>query len=247
MESQDARHHRDNPDPTWGKGENETAKRRRLYPKLRPYTIPAPQRVDNRWYQGEDMMDPNEVAPPARRVGQPNVDGSIKGDQRHALTPNRPTWQHFYHDRELHRRVTYARAEKDEKGRYPHITEEERVACATHQDTALQSDDYCKKQLKRSHYFPTPEDSPVNFSYRVSSATYAVSYHVVGPMTWEYPYHSGQAQEDLSDCLVPASLYGLKVTRPGNCSADAKPATTAENKQLLTAGEVSWTTSVTRT
>ncbi len=52
----------------------------------------------------------------------------------------------------------------------------------------------------------------MNFSYRVSSATYAVPYHVVGPMTWEYPYHSGQAQEDLSDHLVPASLYGLKVT-----------------------------------
>ncbi len=33
-------------------------------------------RVDNE-YQGEDVMDPSEVAPPARRVGQPNVDGSI--------------------------------------------------------------------------------------------------------------------------------------------------------------------------
>ena len=105
MESQDARHHRDNPDPTWGEGENETAKRRRLYPKVWPYTVPAPQRVDNRWYQGEDMMDPNEVAPPARRVGQPNVDESIGGDQRHALTPNRPTRQHSYYDRELRWRV----------------------------------------------------------------------------------------------------------------------------------------------
>ncbi len=48
MESQDAWHHRDNPGPTWGEGENEAAKRRRLYPKVRPYTIPAPQGVDNR-------------------------------------------------------------------------------------------------------------------------------------------------------------------------------------------------------
>ncbi len=113
-------------------------------------------------------MDLNEVAPPERRVGQLNVDGSIGGDQRHALTPNRPTWQHFYYDRELHRRVTYDRAEKDEKGRYPHIMEEERVARAAHQDITLQSDDYWKEQLKRSHYFPTTEDSPVNFSYLVS-------------------------------------------------------------------------------
>ncbi len=44
----------------------------------------------------------------------------------------------------------------------------------------------------------------------------------------EYTYHSGQAQEDLPDRLVPVSLYGLKVARPSYCSADAKPATTEE-------------------
>ncbi len=159
MESQDARHHRGNPDPTWGEGENEMAKRRRLYPKVRPYTVHAPQRVDNGWYQGEDVMDPNEVAPPARKVGQPNVDGSIGGDPRNALPPNRSTQQNSYYDRELCRRVTYDRAEKNEKGIYPHIMEEEHVARTAHQDTALQSDGYWKEQLKRSHYFPTPEDS----------------------------------------------------------------------------------------
>ncbi len=47
-------------------------------------------------------------------------------------------------------------------------------------------------------------------------------------MAWEYPYHSGQAQEDLSDQLVPASLYGLKVARPSYCSADAKPASATD-------------------
>ncbi len=86
---------------------------------------------------------------------------------------------------------------------------------AAQQDTALQSDDHWKEELKRSHCFPAPEDSLVNFSYRAASSTYAVPYHVVGPMTWEYPYHSGQAQKELSDRLVPARLYGLKVTRPG--------------------------------
>ncbi len=181
-------------------------------------------------------MDPNDVAPPARRVGLPNVDSSIGGDQRHALPPAHPTRRHFYYDRELRRRVTYDRAEKSDKGKYPHITEEERVARAVQQDTALRSDDHWKEQLKRSHYFPTPEDSPVNFSYRVASSTYVVPFHVVGPMTWEYPYHSGQAQEDLSDHLIPASLYGLKVTRPGYCSADDKPATTAEAQAAFDSG-----------
>ena len=173
-------------------------------------------------------MDPREVASPARRVGRPNVDGSIGGDQGNPLPPNRTSRQYSYYGRELRRQITYPWADKDKKGKYPHITEEERLEHAESQDTDLQSDDYWKEQLARHHYFPTPEDSPVNFSYRVGSATYAVPYHVVGPMTWEYPYHSGQAQEDLHDRLVPASLYGLKVTRPGYCSADAKPATATE-------------------
>ncbi len=82
-------------------------------------------------------MDPSEVAPPVCRVGQLNVDGSIVGDQRNALPSNRLTRQYSYNDRELCWRVTYDRAEKNEKGKYPHIMEEECVAPAAHQDTTL--------------------------------------------------------------------------------------------------------------
>ncbi len=122
-------------------------------------------------------------------------------------------------------------------GKYPDITEQERLARAECQDTACRGDDYWKDQLGQCHYFPTPEDSPVNFSYRVKTTTYAIHYHVVGPMAWEYPYHSGQAQEDLPDRLVPASLYGLKVTRPGYCSADARPATATEALAAFESGK----------
>ncbi len=79
-------------------------------------------------------------------------------------------------------------------------------------------------------------EQPGNFSYRVNSTTYAVPYHVVGPMTWEYPYHSRQAQEDLADRLIPASLYGLKVTHPGYCSADARPATAKDAQAAYDSG-----------
>ncbi len=182
-------------------------------------------------------MDPGEVASPACRMGRPNVDGSIGGHQGNALPSNSTGRQYSYSGRRLHRQVTYPYADKDEKSKYPHITEEERLARATRQDTALQSDGYWKDQLAGSHYFPTPVDSPVNFSYRVGPAIYVVPYHIVGPMTWEYPYHSGQAQEDLPDRLVPVSLYGLKVTRPGYCSADAKPATTTETLAAFEGGK----------
>ncbi len=89
--------------------------------------IPVYQDIDDGWNQGEDLMDPNDVAPPARRIGLPNVDGSIEGDHRHALPPPRETRQNFYYGKELRRRVTYDRAAKSNKGKYPHITEEERI------------------------------------------------------------------------------------------------------------------------
>ncbi len=123
------------------------------------------------------------------------------------------------------------------KGKYPYITEQERLARAEHQDMACKSDAYWKEQLAQYQYLPTPKHNLVNFSYRVRMATYAVPYHMVGPMAWEYPYHSGQAQEDLSDRLVLASLYGLKVARPSYCSADAKPATATQALAAFDSGK----------
>ncbi len=87
METQDARDDRGHSELSWDEGENEVAKRRQLYPKVRPYAVPVYQDIDNGWYQREDLMDPNDVAPPACRIGLPNVDGSIGGDNRLALPP----------------------------------------------------------------------------------------------------------------------------------------------------------------
>ncbi len=142
--SQDARRSRGNPDPTWGEGENKTAQRRRLYPKVRSYTILAPVRIDNGWYRGEDLMDPREVASPVCRVGRPNVDGSVGGDQANPLPPQRPGRQYSHYDKELRWQITYPRSEKVERGKYPHITEEERLERAERQDTDLRHDAYWK-------------------------------------------------------------------------------------------------------
>ncbi len=174
MESQDARYARSGPDYDWGERESETARHRQLYPKIQPYVIPTPSGIDNGWYQEEDLMDPREVALPARSVGRPNVNGSIGGDKGSYLPPKRPGRQYYHNNRELSRRVTYPRSEKDEKGRYPHITEQECLASTERQDTACRGDAYWKDQLAQYNYLPTPEHSLVNFSYRVKMATYVV-------------------------------------------------------------------------
>ncbi len=89
-------------------------------------------------------------------------------------------------------------------------------------------DEYWKKTLANSQFFPTPEASPVNFICQDRGSTHALPYHVVGQMAWEYPYHCGQAQEELANRLVPASLYGMKVVRPGYLSAYHGPAPSAQ-------------------
>ncbi len=70
-----------------GVDEDEVARRRRLYPKIRPYVIPQMVTVNNGWYEGEDCMDSIEVASPVCRVGRPNLDGSIGGYKADPLPP----------------------------------------------------------------------------------------------------------------------------------------------------------------
>ena len=43
-------------------------------------------------------------------------------------------------------------------------------------------------------------------------------------MAWEYLYAFGQAQETLKDHLVTASLYGMRLTRPGYTDPRSRPA-----------------------
>ncbi len=170
-------------------------------------------------------------------MGKPNIDGSIGGDKGYPLPLGRPDWEYFHNDRELFRRVTYPHTKKDAAGKYPCITEQEHLQHTARQDEECAGDENLEEELKKCKYLPTPETSPVNFSYRDEGFTLVVPYHVVGPMAWEYPYHSDQAQQDLSDQLVPASLYGLKVVRPGYVSAFDRPATSTQETAVCDSGK----------
>ncbi len=98
---------------------------------------------------------------------------------------------------------------------------------------------YWKAELNRQTIaFPAPEASPVHFSYRVKGCAITVPYHVMRPRVWEYPYHNGQAQKDLSDRLVPASLYEVKVVRPGYLLAYHGPTTQAQALVACDSGKV---------
>ncbi len=122
------------------------------------------------------------------------------------------------------------------EGKYPAITEQDRLAHKHEEDTIWSKYVYWK--LDKSYCLLTPEASPVNFSYGVKGTTLAVTYHVVGPLTWKYPYHNGQVQENLPDRLVPASLYGVQVVRPGYLSAYHGPATQAQDLAACDSGKV---------
>ncbi len=82
--SQGARHSQSGPrDSAWGEEGDEASQHCCLYPKTRPYVIPQISRVSSGWYDEEECLDPTEVASPFRRVGKPNLHGSIGGHKAH--------------------------------------------------------------------------------------------------------------------------------------------------------------------
>ncbi len=76
-------------------------------------------------------------------------------------------------------------------------------------------------------YLPGEQDTPINFAVEAEHGRMAEPYRVVAPMAWEYPYDFGQAQESLQDRLVTASLYRMRLVRPGYINPQACPAPAA--------------------
>lgn len=80
-----------------GEEEDEATRRRCIYPKIRIYFLPKIVKVNSGWYEGENCMDPTEVAPPVHRMGRPNLDGSMGGYKAHALTLLLEDRTYFYY------------------------------------------------------------------------------------------------------------------------------------------------------
>ncbi len=81
---------------------------------------------------------------------------------------------------------------------------------------------------------PTDHSSPVHFcDPRQSEVIRALPYHVVAPMSYEYPYWAGQAQETVSSRLLMASHYGSQVVRPGYLCPEDGPTPEDQTEECI--------------
>ncbi len=85
---------------------------------------------------------------------------------------------------------------------------------------------------------PTEQSSPVHFcDPRQAEVIRALPYHVVAPMSYEYPYWAGQAQETISSRLLMASHYGFQVVRPGYLCPGDGPTPEDQTEECIQSGE----------
>ncbi len=192
------------------------------FPVRKPFVKPRVEQVDDNWYQGEDCVDPSRIAPQAERAILPSADGSL-ALKRDVDMPGASRGRTKYKTHDLERRLSYKKGKRTE-GRLTPIVSAELIGRDQDQKRLFAADEFWQTEIRNSLYVPGPDDTPVNFAYRSNlGRVEAIPYRVAAPMAWEYPYAYGQLQESLTDRLVPASLYGIQLIRPGYYSPQAGP------------------------
>ena len=196
------------------------------YPNAVPYVHAQVVSTNDGWYRGEDCASPSEVAHPGKNAILPAADGSLamKAD---AVLPGAPPGCTKYGSRLLERRIFHEKAKREgheELDPVPQATLDER---AQENRESLGHDSFWAEEIDRALYLPGETDTTVNFAARTDTGMMAIPYRVAAPMAWEYPYSFGQAQEPLQDRLVTASLYGMRLTRPGYTDPRSRPAAPA--------------------
>ncbi len=209
--------------PGWERElEHEEASWPTRFPVQKPFIKPRVEQVDDKWYQGEDCVDPSGIAPPAARAILPAADGTLSL-RRDAAMPGASRGRTVYKTHDLVRRLSYKKGERIEN-KLARISSAEPIGRDHDQKELFAADEFWKTEIQNSLYVPGPDDTPVNFAYRSGLGRIeAIPYRVAAPMAWEYPYAYGQLQESLTDRLVTASLYGIQLVRPGYYSPQAGP------------------------
>ncbi len=193
------------------------------YPNAVPFVHTRVVSTDDGWYRGEDCASPSEVATPGKHAILPAADGSLalKAD---AVLPGAPSGRTKYGDRFLERRVFHAKAKREGHEELDPVAQATLDERAQENREALARDSFWAAEMERASYLPGETDTTVNFAVETDDGKKAIPYRVAAPMTWEYPYAFGQAQEPLQDRLVTASLYGMRLTRPGYTDPQSRPA-----------------------
>ena len=138
--------------------------------------------------------------------------------------PSAPPGHTKYGDQFLERRVFHEKAKQKGHEELDPISQAELDERARENREASAHDSFWAKQIDRALYHPGEADTTANFTVSTPSGMKAIPYRVAAPMAWEYPYVFGQAQEPLQDRLVTASLYGMRLTRPGYTDTRSRPA-----------------------
>ena len=207
--------------------EHEEATWPTRFPTRKPFIQPRVEQVDDKWYEGEDCVNPSGIAPTATRAILPAADGTL-ALKRDAVMPGASRGRTLYKTHNLKRRLSYEKSERVE-GKLKAIAPAELIARDQRQKELLAEDTFWQDEIRDLLYVPGPEDTPVNFAYRSGfRQVQVIPYRVAAPMAWEYPYAYGQLQESLTDRLVPASLYGIQLVRPGYYSPQAGPSAYSE-------------------
>ncbi len=184
-----------------------------------PTTLFISQRPDpaddpSGWYQGEDCVNPSTITAVSKRMALPTPDGALSGNGKEPLPSL--TGPSKYRGRPLERKIKLARLKPDSEGRYPSLSRQELKQRDSAQREVLQRDKDWSQEMDKYACHPTEHSSPVHFcDPRQAEVIRALPYHVVAPMSYEYPYWAGQAQETISSRLLMASHYGFQVVRTG--------------------------------
>ncbi len=104
------------------------------------------------------------------------------------------------------RSLTHVLRKETRKRDPPPFAEGECQQCMQEQMSWLKRNNNWKGKINTYHCLSHPAVSVVHFAHHVGSETWAVPYHVVEPMAWEYPYQGDQVQEGVEDRLVMAGL-----------------------------------------
>ncbi len=203
------------------------------YPNAVPYVHSRVVSTDDGWYRGKDCASPSEVAPSGKNAILPVVDGSLvmKAD---TVLPGAPPDCAKYGERFLEKRVFHNKAKRMGHEELDPVPQAELEARALENREALARDIFWAEEIERALCLPGEADTTVNFAVKTDMGMKAIPYQMAAPMAWEYPYAFGQAQEPLQDRLVTASLYSMRLMRPGYTDPRSRPAAPAAAESQAT-------------